>query len=161
LAAYLTWPDARLRAYLREQGVGEEHIPGDRPNLLRTFATLYLKNFVIYLPVVTEETRIHWIQSQTSAEALFSKIKGVVNSGVYRAEEALHRLLSLLTGGWEDGKGNKSNEDADAKSECEETKKSGDALESSTEWDEDIVEKAREKLGEKVKVGEEKLKGEL
>ena len=39
LASYLTWPDARLRAYLREQGVSEEHIPADRPNLLRTFDT--------------------------------------------------------------------------------------------------------------------------
>ena len=43
LAAYLTWPDARLRAYLREKGVSEEYIPGDRPNLLRTLATWYLK----------------------------------------------------------------------------------------------------------------------
>jgi hypothetical protein len=38
LAAYLTWPDARLRAYLREKGV-----TGDLPNLLRTLASWYLK----------------------------------------------------------------------------------------------------------------------
>ena len=48
LAAYLTWPDARLRAYLREQGVSEEYIPGDRPNLLRTLATWYLKKDFTY-----------------------------------------------------------------------------------------------------------------
>jgi hypothetical protein len=34
-AAYLTWPDARLRAYLRERGVGEGALPGSRPGLLR------------------------------------------------------------------------------------------------------------------------------
>lgn len=49
LAAYLTWPDARLRAYLREQGVSEDYIPGDRPSLLRTFATWYLKFYTILL----------------------------------------------------------------------------------------------------------------
>ena len=42
LATYLTWPDARLRAYLREQGVSEDYIPGDRPSLLRTFAAWHL-----------------------------------------------------------------------------------------------------------------------
>ena len=35
VAEYLTWPDARLRAYLREHGVSEEYLPGDRPGLLR------------------------------------------------------------------------------------------------------------------------------
>ena len=125
-------------------------------------ATWYLK-ILWFTYESTEETRIRWIQTQNSAEVLFTKIKEVVNSGVYRAEEALHRLLSLLTGGWEDSKG-KSNEDAgygDAKSEWEETKKSGDAFETSAEWAEDIVDKAKEKLGEKVKVGGEKMKVEL
>ena len=91
---------------------------------------------MIDLPVVTEETRIRWIQTQNSAEALFTKIKEVVNSGVYRAEEALHRLVSLLTGGWE----GKSNEDA--KSEWEETK---DTFETSAERVEDTVDKARKR----------------
>ena len=35
MAEYLVWPDARLRAYLREHGVSEAHLPGDRPGLLR------------------------------------------------------------------------------------------------------------------------------
>ena len=33
-ADYLTWPDARLRAYLRAQGVDESKIPPTRPGLL-------------------------------------------------------------------------------------------------------------------------------
>lgn len=35
-AAYLTWPDARLRAYLREHGMTEDLVPGGRPGLLRS-----------------------------------------------------------------------------------------------------------------------------
>ena len=34
-ASYLTWPDARLRAYLREHGLSEDLVPGGRPGLLR------------------------------------------------------------------------------------------------------------------------------
>lgn len=34
-AAYLTWPDARLRAYLRERGLDDSKIPGTRTGLLR------------------------------------------------------------------------------------------------------------------------------
>jgi len=153
MAAYLTWPDARLRAYLRERGISEEHIPGDRPSLL-------------------QETRIRWVQTQNSSEALFSKIKEIVNSGVYRAEDALHRLLSLLIGGWEESKGraeteyenikdtgNSAYEDAELK--WEETKKAGDAYETSAELADDTLDKGREKLGEKMKVGGDKVKGEL
>jgi hypothetical protein len=45
MATYLTWPDARLRAYLREQGVSEDYIPGDRPGLLRTFISIFIYVF--------------------------------------------------------------------------------------------------------------------
>lgn len=38
--AYLKWPDARLRAYLREHGVSEAALPTSRPGLLRKFITL-------------------------------------------------------------------------------------------------------------------------
>ncbi|KAF8966874.1 hypothetical protein BDZ97DRAFT_1805672, partial [Flammula alnicola] len=69
-AAYLIWPDARLRAYLREKGISEEYLPGTRPGLL-------------------QETRIRWIQTQTRAETLFAKIKEIVNSGIYKAEDVL------------------------------------------------------------------------
>ena len=118
-----------------------------------------ISNFIgFYSPVFTEETRIRWIQTQNSAEAVFSKIKEVVNSGVYKAEEALHRLYSLLVGGWEDGKHKGAAYGDAAKSEWEETK---DAFETSAESAEDMFDRAREKLGEKVKVGGEKIKSEL
>jgi hypothetical protein len=116
------------------------------------------QNFIwFYLRVVTDETRIRWVQTQNSAEVLFSKIKEVVNSGVYRGEEALHRLWGLV-GGWEDGKGKGAACGDAVKSELEETKNS---FEMSAESAEDLVDKAREKFDEKVKVGEEKKKSEL
>jgi len=34
-AEYLTWPDARLRAYIRADGVDEKYIPTTRPGLLQ------------------------------------------------------------------------------------------------------------------------------
>lgn len=111
---------------------------------VRSLLDISKKNIWFCLPVVTEETRIRWIQTQNSAEALFSKIKEVVNSGVYKAEEALHQLTSLV-GGYK-------------RTECKETK---DAFETSAETAEDMINKAREKLDEKVKVGEEKMKSEL
>ena len=77
--------------------------------------------------------------------------------------------MSLLIGGWEDGKDKAKKEyenikdtgDAsygDVKSEWDETKKrGGDAY----EWSEDTLDKARDKVGEKLQVGGEKMKGEL
>jgi phage antirepressor YoqD-like protein len=85
MQSYLTWPDARLRAYLREQGVEEKYLPGDRPGLL-------------------QETRIRWVMTQNRAETLFQKIKELVNSGMYKAEDALLRLVHMLGAGWEEAK---------------------------------------------------------
>lgn len=39
-APYLVWPDARLRAYLRENNISEDALPTSRPGLLRTSALL-------------------------------------------------------------------------------------------------------------------------
>lgn len=132
-----------------------------------------VSNYKSLTSFITEETRIRWVQTQNSAEALFTKIKDLINSGVYRAEDALHRLMSLLSGGWEGSKG-KANAGYEnvkhagdsayehAKSEWEETKrKSGNAYDTSAGWAEDIVDEGREKVGEKVKVGGQKIKGEL
>ncbi|KAF9451357.1 hypothetical protein P691DRAFT_699577, partial [Macrolepiota fuliginosa MF-IS2] len=77
-AAYLTWPDARLRAFLREHGVDDSELPGTRPGLL-------------------QETRIRWIQVQNRAEAAFNKVREIVNEGVGKAEDALHRIVSVVS----------------------------------------------------------------
>ncbi|KAL4063031.1 hypothetical protein V8B97DRAFT_1993253 [Scleroderma yunnanense] len=69
-ASYLVWPDARLRAYLREHGVAEEALPTSRPGLL-------------------QETRIRWVQASTQPEGIFAKLRALANSGVATAKNAL------------------------------------------------------------------------
>ena len=117
------------------------------PASVRYLVSQNLKWF--YLPVYRKKARICLIQTQNGAEALFSKI---ANSGVYRAEEPCHRVLILLVG--EDGK-QAAHVDT-AKSDCEET---GNVFRTSAEFSmaEDIIDKAREKLDKRVKVGEEKM----
>ncbi|KAG2121312.1 hypothetical protein DEU56DRAFT_97332 [Suillus clintonianus] len=78
-AAYLVWPDARLRAYLRERGISEAALPTDRPGLL-------------------QETRIRWVQASNRAETMFTKLKEIVNSSVGAVEDRLARILELLSG---------------------------------------------------------------
>ncbi|EIW76838.1 hypothetical protein CONPUDRAFT_110475 [Coniophora puteana RWD-64-598 SS2] len=76
---YLAWPDARLRAYLRERGISEDALPTSRPGLL-------------------QETRIRWVQTQSRAETMYEKIAELVNSGVEATEEKIARIYELLTG---------------------------------------------------------------
>ncbi|KAJ7222326.1 hypothetical protein GGX14DRAFT_428441 [Mycena pura] len=72
-AAYLTWPDARLRAYLRNHGIEESALPTSRPGLL-------------------QETRIRWVQAMTTLD----HIREIISSSVYAAEEKLSRVLELF-----------------------------------------------------------------
>lgn len=76
-ASYLLWPDARLRAYLRERGVSEDALPTARPGLL-------------------QETRIRWVQASTRAENIFTRMRDAVNSGVIAIEDALSWICDAL-----------------------------------------------------------------
>jgi uncharacterized protein YjbJ (UPF0337 family) len=78
-ASYLVWPDARLRAYLRNRGVSEDAIPTSRPGLL-------------------QEVRIRWVQVTTSAESLIARVADIFNSNLHYAEEKIGDVLALLTG---------------------------------------------------------------
>ncbi|KAF8759756.1 putative stress-responsive nuclear envelope protein [Rhizoctonia solani] len=78
-ADYLTWPDARLRAYLRAHGVDESQIPATRPGLLH-------------------ETRIRWVQTTNAVENFLSGIKNTVNDGVNWTEAKLAAVLNILGG---------------------------------------------------------------
>ncbi|KAF6749541.1 hypothetical protein DFP72DRAFT_538670 [Ephemerocybe angulata] len=84
-AAYLTWPDARLRAYLRQHGVSEDMVPGARPGLL-------------------QEVRIRYVITENRAESLLDKIRDIVNGSTHKVEDALARIVSLLSMGWIDVK---------------------------------------------------------
>jgi hypothetical protein len=78
-AAYLVWPDARLRAYLRNRGVPESALPTTRPGLL-------------------QETRIRWVQTQTKAESIIEDIQSSVLSAVRAVEDTIGDILSKITG---------------------------------------------------------------
>ncbi|KAB5594625.1 hypothetical protein CTheo_1947 [Ceratobasidium theobromae] len=78
-AEYLTWPDARLRAYLRSHGIDDSQVPTTRPGLLH-------------------ETRIRWVQTTTAVENLLRNIKDTVNNGVEWTEEKLNAILEILGG---------------------------------------------------------------
>ncbi|KAF9517416.1 hypothetical protein BS47DRAFT_1359684 [Hydnum rufescens UP504] len=78
-ASYLTWPDARLRAYLREHGVDDAYVPTSRPDLLH-------------------EVRIRWIQTNNHVETLIQALRDKISSGIELAEEQLNVILETLTG---------------------------------------------------------------
>ncbi len=44
-AVYLTWPDARLRAYLRAHGLDDAYLPTTRPGLLHEVRIRYVIYF--------------------------------------------------------------------------------------------------------------------
>ncbi|CAG8643886.1 17511_t:CDS:2, partial [Acaulospora colombiana] len=85
-AEYLTWPDARLRAYLRMHGLPESQLPTTRPGLLH-------------------EVRIRYVIAQTKIDNLLQSIKDAVYGSVETAEEKLNNVLHMLTGAKESAKG--------------------------------------------------------
>ncbi|KAG8734405.1 hypothetical protein FRC12_018541 [Ceratobasidium sp. 428] len=78
-AEYLTWPDARLRAYLRSNGVDDSMVPTTRPGLLH-------------------ETRIRWVQTTNTVESMLANIRSTMNGGVEWSEEKLSAILNILGG---------------------------------------------------------------
>ncbi|KAJ3780510.1 hypothetical protein GGU11DRAFT_721244 [Lentinula aff. detonsa] len=79
-APYLTWPDARLRAFLRESGVSESMLPTSRPSLL-------------------QEVRIRWVRTSTSAERMLARLKEVLDDNVVGpVEDRLVRAWEVLKG---------------------------------------------------------------
>lgn len=87
-APYLVWPDARLRAYLREHGLSEDALPTSRPSLLRTLG-LDVGDDGEVADSSAEEVRIRWVQTQHRAESLYGKIKSIIFSSVESAEVKL------------------------------------------------------------------------
>ncbi|TFK24859.1 hypothetical protein FA15DRAFT_640498 [Coprinopsis marcescibilis] len=171
-ASYLVWPDARLRAYLREHGLSEEFVPGDRPGLL-------------------QETRIRWVQAEHGADSILEKVRELVNNGAHKVEDVLANVLNILTTGLVDVRRNVHEDFGAAKEgyddikrrtdqEYEHAKRSGEKgyaqakrsgekgydqararAADSGDWAEEKWEDAREYTGEKVKKAGKKIKGEL
>jgi hypothetical protein len=43
-----------------------------------------------------EEVRIRWVQTTRNADALYARVKEIVNGGVEAAEESINRILEIL-----------------------------------------------------------------
>ena len=128
-----------------------------------------------------EETRIRWIQVQNHAEAALNRIRDIVNEGVYKTEEGLGRIWSILTGTWNETKeqaAEKAQEGYSAYKMATESVKHKYEHATESVYDdtashiqrekESVVSKAeegasqaRQTAGETMKWGGEKLKGEL
>ncbi|EED83604.1 predicted protein [Postia placenta Mad-698-R] len=78
-APYDVWPDACLRAYLREHSLSEDTLSTSRPGLLQ--------------------------ETTGRAEALFGHVKAVINGGVKAAEARFGKVLDVLTGSAEHARG--------------------------------------------------------
>ncbi|KAG7087691.1 hypothetical protein E1B28_013638 [Marasmius oreades] len=109
-ASYLTWPDARLRAYLREKGLPEQKLPKTRAGLL-------------------QEVRIRYVQSTYRAESLYASIREIVESKVGQAEEKIASIWTLISGGAHETKNsaNQGYEQAKRQAEKEYTEKKAEA----------------------------------
>jgi hypothetical protein len=151
-APYLTWPDARLRAYLREYGVPEDKMPTARPGLL-------------------QETRVRWVQAQSRADALWAKLKDTVNGVEEGVEERLWNVWRLLRGGLEGVDGEKEWYTG-GKRAAEEKREEGREKGARAYTDaEKMYEQGKERAyehgekvedaGEKMKTAGQKAKGEL
>ncbi|KAK0200877.1 hypothetical protein DFS33DRAFT_1084921 [Desarmillaria ectypa] len=126
-AAYLTWPDARLRAFLRERGMSEKELPTSRPGLLRMYSSFQFR-MTILIPTA-EETRIRYSQGKSGAQSLFNSISDIVNA----VEEKVTQVWEMFTGSAEEKlqEGKKAGEDAQAKGKQQweqETKKAQEEL---------------------------------
>lgn len=95
VTSYLVWPDARLRAYLRERGVSENALPTSRPGLLRT--SDMFSPYSSCLNVYTEETRIRWVQITSRTGTIFAKLQEIINSSVEAVEGKVARVLEVCS----------------------------------------------------------------
>ncbi|KAG6811392.1 hypothetical protein H0H92_007636 [Tricholoma furcatifolium] len=75
--SYLTWPDARLRAYLRQHNLPEEKLPGSRPGLL-------------------QETRIRWVETKTTADVIWARVRDIVGGVEGGIEGRLGNIWNIL-----------------------------------------------------------------
>ncbi|KAH0834054.1 hypothetical protein J3R83DRAFT_11338 [Lanmaoa asiatica] len=139
LASYLVWPDARLRAYLRERGISENALPTNRPGLLRKSDA---SSPYLLLKFPAEETRIRWVQTSTRAETIFARLQEIINSSVEVGEEKVARILEVLSGHSRDA-ARYASEKVDDAHECADMKKAR-----AWSWGSHKVDQVREKAEE-------------
>ncbi|KIK56582.1 hypothetical protein GYMLUDRAFT_229987 [Collybiopsis luxurians FD-317 M1] len=94
IAPYFVWPDARLRAYLREHSLfTSASSPFSSSSSQQTFSLPKSRSELL------QETRIKWVQTTTAADRIINRIKEIVNDNViFPVEEQLSRVWEALLG---------------------------------------------------------------
>jgi hypothetical protein len=116
-----------------------------------------------------QETRIRWVQAQSRADALWGKLKDVVNDVEAGVEDRLWNVWALMRGGLEEGmvrgeKGFAEGEKKSGRAYTDAEKKYEQGKERAYEHSEKLYKQGREKVeeaGEKVKTAGQKAQGEL
>ncbi|KAF5390864.1 hypothetical protein D9757_004490 [Collybiopsis confluens] len=96
ISPYFVWPDARLRAYLREHSLFNSissPFSSSSSSSQQTFSLPKTRSELL------QETRIKWVQTTTAADRIVNRIKEIVNNNLISpVEDQLNRVWEVLLG---------------------------------------------------------------
>ncbi|KAJ4465415.1 hypothetical protein C8J55DRAFT_482114 [Lentinula edodes] len=103
IAPYFVWPDARLRAYLREHSLfssASSHFPSSPSSSQQTFSLPKSRSELL------KETRIKWVQTTSTAEGIVNRLKEILDDNVIGPVEVqLAKVWQVLGGSKKDAEG--------------------------------------------------------
>ncbi|KAJ3862102.1 hypothetical protein EV359DRAFT_74366 [Lentinula novae-zelandiae] len=103
IAPYFVWPDARLRAYLREHSLFSSPsapFSSSPSSSQQTFSLPKSRSELL------KETRIKWVQTTSTAEGIVNRLKEILDDNVIGPVEAqLARVWEVLVGSKKDAEG--------------------------------------------------------
>ncbi|KAJ4473059.1 hypothetical protein J3R30DRAFT_759691 [Lentinula aciculospora] len=97
IAPYFVWPDARLRAYLREHSlISSPSSSFDSSSSSSSQQTFSLPKSRAEL---LQETRIKWVQTTSAAQGIVNRLKDILDDNVIGpVEEQLNKVWEVLVG---------------------------------------------------------------
>ncbi|KAJ3847848.1 hypothetical protein EV368DRAFT_76511 [Lentinula lateritia] len=100
IAPYFVWPDARLRAYLREHSLipsASSPFSSSSSSSQQTFSLPKSRSELL------QETRIKWVQTTSAAEGIVNRLKEILDDNVIGPVEVqLARVWEVLVGSKKD-----------------------------------------------------------
>ncbi|KAJ3889983.1 hypothetical protein GG344DRAFT_50572 [Lentinula edodes] len=103
IAPYFVWPDARLRAYLREHSLfssASSPFSSSPSSSQQTFSLPKSRSELL------KETRIKWVQTTSTAEGIVNRLKEILDDNVIGPVEVrLARVWEVLVGSKKDTEG--------------------------------------------------------
>ncbi|KAF9073044.1 hypothetical protein BDP27DRAFT_1216537 [Rhodocollybia butyracea] len=149
-ASYFVWPDARLRAYLREHSI----LSSPTSSSSSFFGSPNQESFSLpkSRSELLQETRIRWVQTTSAAENVVNKIKEILDANVIApVGEQLERIWDLVVGTVSSGKAGVEDAEADVDEKFEEGKEQAKGE----------YAKARKHTIRKGKAAHQKVNGEM